>query len=458
MFVNYLGTVFSVLTSLVLRVFIPPKVFGIISVVTGIQNYFEMINVMFRNSIDREVPYYRAKNKPHIAKLITDLSISTLILLLTVQSIILVVFGLYADSVLMTIAWVAMAVSLPFLSLGTTYKILLKSQLNLKSHNSGYLFGSTIGNLLLILCSIIDSQWGYFLGYTLSALVQFYFFRYSVSLDFILFYGRSRLVRVAFKKIIFGGGAIAFFSLINQMVITVDRYFIVGAYGLEEVGGYSLAGLVMMKVFELPKMAIGIYMPKLMGHIAAKKNDQIGKQNSELKLLFVSLSCIIAITVNYSIDFLITKFLPAYYLNYSVFIKLLLIGSVVWTLKNLSQQVIVAFKKTRRSILSNGIVLLIEIIFFYYLIVTKAPLVYYAYGTLISIILITIMSYVSESKILGRVFWKDYKVFIILILYICGALLTVMNQYKYLQYFLMASAFLLSSKNMLNFYHKYVSK
>lgn len=350
---HYTQAVLSLAAGFLVRLWVPPAVFGATSVVTGVQGYLHNYDGLYRNAIDREVPVHNGLGNADEADRVLRASYTMLLGSAILESLIFIGVGFFMEEPLLRWTWWVFALANFLEVFNTTDRIALKATLRFRAHNRQLVWGGLAGAILMISLSWMWGAYGYFLALVLSAVAVFAISRaYFAPTWFELF--AWPLPRGVVRRILAIGGLVGLLKLAQQLLLTADRYLIAAYLDLEQLGYYSLGIVLAARVHQLPLTLAGSYAPRLNAALGAR-NWVMARDGAE-KLAQTSAivaSCTVGVML-LSLRPVLVRFLPEYAVA-STAIEWMLIGSYFIGVNGTSLQVHIGTERIRRAILLAAI-------------------------------------------------------------------------------------------------------
>ncbi len=345
---HYVAGIITALAGFIVRIWVTPAVFGATSIVTALQHYFRAYEGVYRNAIDREVPIHLRAQDVWGAEAVRRTAYRWLILSLALESLLLVVAGLWSPEPLVRAAfWVYAGINL-LEGVSQTDRITLKATQRFGVHNRALTASGLVSGILLIALSFAAGTSGYFAGLLAGAAVTFVLFRRHVR---PLGGGTGEPVSRGsrLKQALHVGGLVALLKLVHEVLFTVDRFVLVHVAGLEALGYYSLGLALAGRIYALPQAFVGSFAPELNGLVGVGEIEEAGsivRRLQRMSALLAFLTCGAAIV---ALPRLISWILPDY-LTAVAAIQILTFGAYWIAMNATGVQVHVAFAKVRPAI------------------------------------------------------------------------------------------------------------
>lgn len=391
---NYWDVVGGVISSLVTRAIITPLAFGAHSYVYGIYTYAHLYNKIWRNAIAREVPLATGQGQPEKAQHVLDVSYSILLASVLLESSVFAVVAFLTGNTFMRLAFLTLAATNLFVSISSAHNIYLKNQDHFKVIFIGNLVTSTIGVGLVIWLSLWLNFHGFFLGTVAAAGLRFLIF--SLAIHWWLRLPIRFALDLHMAKMVFVLGApMVPFLLAPQILLTIDRFVINHALGLESLGLYSLAVTIAIAARLLPISILGSYFPRYMTLIGAGKRNQVretgGKLQTTIVLILVMFIGFSMLMVEPVIRLVLPEYIPA--LNA---IRILLLSMYFYGTGLIGFYLHLGFKRMRRASVCMGVSIIAAIALDIYLV--RYDISGVATGTMLSFAIYSLLiSYASKS-------------------------------------------------------------
>lgn len=146
------------------------------------------------------------------------------------------------------------------------------------------------------------------------------------------------------KKLVASGAEIVVFSFFTSGLQTMDKYFVKGMIGLEDLGYYSVGSMAFTMLMLIPHSVTGAIYPKFLSIVNTNLTDKIRKYSFYIQTICL----IIAIAIFYLIPYLISRAMPKYIESIPV-IRIFLIAFVSYS--SVQLQYIDIIRKKRMKVL-----------------------------------------------------------------------------------------------------------
>lgn len=398
---NYLHTGINAVANIFVSNILGPVNNGIISYYNAITtNVNQVVFGTFRSAVEREVPQIEDyQGKKHFAQ--QSFAISFICALIT--STLFVTFGFISADPTMRFCSYMVAVLSLVSCLSDFYRIWVKS-LNRIPEVSIVMI---ITSLLIPVFAILFSYWFQLKGFWVGRIIL-----QVLTLVCFLFASKElfRFVPIEknfLKKIFVSGGEIVLFGLFTTGITTMDRFFVKGALGLEQLGYYAIGAMVFTMLMLVPTSITGAVYPKFVGMVNQDLKAQV-KQYS----IYIDIMCIfVSYIVFFTIPFLIKWVMPGYLPSIPI-IQVLLVAFVVYASTQLRYMDIIRKKNMRTLIVYSGISFLIGIIIFGTISRISDNIIPFAWGTNACFLLLSI----GVNFAWGRIYYgNQYRTHLLLV-------------------------------------------
>ena len=240
----------------------------------GIQGYLSTYNNLYRHIIGREVPARRARGEMQDAESVLNISYTFILSSVVVESAVLAGVGFLVQDNFLRLAFFTVAIINIFETIAITDTSTLVVTTRFHALAVGRIASSTLQASMLITFSWLWGFHGYFLALALGAIVSFVVFRLVLRRGwwaYISLAFRWQTIREVFPV----GMSITAFWMVRQLMVSVDRFFIVAFLGLTELGFYSLGTTMTTVVLILPTAAVTPYMPRMIGFASTGRLDRV---------------------------------------------------------------------------------------------------------------------------------------------------------------------------------------
>lgn len=367
---NYLHTGINAVANIFVSNILGPVNNGIISYFNAITtNVNQVVFGTFRSAVEREVPQIEDyQEKKHFAQQSFVISFVSSLLV----SALFVAFGSFSvDSTMRFCSYMVAILSLVS-CLSDFYRIWVKS-LNRIPQVSIVMI---ITSLLIPVFAILFSYWfqlkGFWIGRIILQIVTFVCFLFASK----EFFKVVPIEKTFLRKIFVSGGEIVLFGLFTTGITTMDRFFVKGALGLEQLGYYAIGAMVFTMLMLVPTSITGAVYPKFVGMVNQDLKNQV-KQYS----IYIDIVClIVSYIVFFTIPYLIKWVMPGYHPSIPI-IQVLLVAFVVYASTQLRYMDIIRKKSMKTLILYSGIAFFLGIIIFFVISKLTDSIIPFAWGT-----------------------------------------------------------------------------
>lgn len=253
---HYFSATLAIAAGFLVRLWVPPALFGATNIITAIQDYCRSVDGTFRNSLDREVPILRGERDTAGQVSVIKTAYSLLLASALVESAAFVIAGLLAGDVLLRFAWWVFAAANTLDALNTTDRILLKARLQFRTHNRLLARSGIVSSATLVTLSWAWGAHGYLSGLLLGAFLVFAYSRSVMGREWLKYF-TLRLPSQTLRRVLGVGASVTLLKLAQQLLLTVDRYIVASYLGLQALGYYSLGTMLGARVSQLPLTLAG---------------------------------------------------------------------------------------------------------------------------------------------------------------------------------------------------------
>lgn len=392
---NYGGALLSLIASLVARRIVTPLAFGAMSYVQAIYVYPHQVNAIVVNAIGREVPKFDAQGRSLDSDTFINASHTFLFILLLVEFLIYCIVALLQDSVYLRLGFLTIAAVNFFGELGNTYKWILQARCKYGRIALLLLSSSGATALLIIVLSAYWQHLGYFSALMIGSLLQFVIaglllagvvhLRITVRIDW-------SIAKVAFTA----GAPMVLFGIALQGMRTADRFFVQRYLGLESLGYYSLASMVLSVFILLPESLVGSYMPRYLaltasGHLEILRQNSLTLQSTVGSVMTLTIGMVFLV-----IEPVIGLLLPDYLIIVQP-LRILLLGAFFYGSSIVCYYIHLAFSQMRHAISIATVSVGCSLVIYY--VVAPYGLSSVALGAVASMVLYSSLLHLSANRI-----------------------------------------------------------
>lgn len=401
---NYLHTGINAVANIFVSNILGPVNNGIISYYNAITtNINNVVYGTFRSAVEREIPQIEEyEEKKHFAQRSFVISFISALLC----SSLFVIFGSFSINPTMRFCSYMVAVLSLVSCLSDFYRIWVKS-LNRIPQVSIVMI---ITSLLIPVFAILFSYWfqlkGFWIGRILLQVVTLGCFVFA-SKELFKF---VPIEKAFLKKIFISGGEIVLFGLFTTGITTMDRFFVKGSLGLEQLGYYAIGAMVFTMLMLVPTSITGAVYPKFVGMVYQDLKEQVKKYS-----IYIDIMClVVSYIVYFSIPFIIKWVMPAYLPSIPI-IQVLLVAFVVYASTQLRYMDIIRKKKMRTLIFYAGLAFLLGIIVFFLISKFSSSIIPFAWGTNACFIFLSI----GVNLAWGHIYYDNNKFLLLIIIALC---------------------------------------
>ena len=385
---NYLHTGINAVANIFVSNILGPVSNGIISYYNAITtNVNQVVFGTFRSAVEREVPQIEEyQEKKHFAQ--QSFAISFICALIV--CILFVVFGSISVDPTMRLCSYMVAILSLVTCLSDFYRIWVKS-LNRIPEVSIVMI---ITSLLIPVFAILFSYWfqlkGFWAGRIILQVVTLVCFLIA-SKEFFSF---VQIEKEFLKKIFVSGGEIVLFGLFTTGITTMDRFFVKGALGLEQLGYYAIGAMVFTMLMLVPTSITGAVYPKFVGMVNQDLKNQVKQYSIYIDIMCLIVSYIVYFTIPYLIKWVMPGYLPSIPI-----IQVLLVAFVVYASTQLRYMDIIRKKFMKTLIVYSGIAFFLGIIIFFVISKLSSNIIPFAWGTNTCFVLLSVGVNLAWGKI-----------------------------------------------------------
>jgi len=323
-FTNYGTLVFSFIVSFLIRIFLPPAVFGGISYVKGILSIFNQVIGIFPNVSMREVAILNSKNQFDNLKNHVSTSLTVLLVLLGIQFICFIISAVISQNIYLKYAFITLGVANIFNQIANYKKWVLTASMVFKEIAIVKLFGGALIAGFTLFCAYVFKETGYYIALIIASLINFFFItriflkkKYQANIQF-----NTQTLKIIIKT----GTSITIYGFIIQSIRFLDRFYIEKYLGIEVLGIFSISYPIISMIQMFCESIINSYSPKIFAN-SSVPSSQFIENLKKLQKIVLLLSLIIISLSIVLLDPLLHFFLPQY-VSAAIPIKIQLLGIV----------------------------------------------------------------------------------------------------------------------------------
>lgn len=305
---NFTVTIFSFISSFIIRRVLGPITMGLYAELMLILEYCRFHHLGMVNALEREIPFYIGKNELKKVEEIKKTSLAFIALTALNVTAILFIISFFGDVHKVGLRFVAMLVFLE--SIISFYEALLQSYKRFKLWS---LLLTTIGFLDVLLKIFFVIKFG--LNGLLSAMV----FTGVITIAAYHFWGKCRVeltAKIYLKEIahlLKLGIPLIFFRIMYMFSLSIDRLAIIFFLGRLQLGYYSIATMVLNYLILLPKFIYRPLYPKFMEAFGKNEDTEDIKRylivpNRIFACLYSVLIGLVVITIPFIVIYLLPRF------------------------------------------------------------------------------------------------------------------------------------------------------
>ncbi len=342
---NVISMVLAAVTNFIIRLWIIPEVFGAVNFARGIQAYIFTFNSLFNNALDREIPARLGRNDSEGAAKVQTVCYTWTTIVAGLQSVLYLVLFLFTYEFYLRLTWIILALITLMECYSNMDLISMKATQRFKAHGKALGLCSIGGSLLSIGLCWCFTEGGFFTAMIVVTSLKFIIVRSFAGKKEISFHS-LQLSDATVRRVLSVGSLFLIFKLLQQVMFTVDRYFVAGFFGLKTLGLYSLGSMIMARVNQMPQSLIGSYLPRMIAKLEAGRFDEARRTVEKLQPTCVILNSLLACFFIALVEPLLAWFLPEYLPALSA-IQILIIGGGLLSSASVSIQVHVGLCRFR---------------------------------------------------------------------------------------------------------------
>lgn len=401
---NYLHTGINAVANIFVSNILGPFNNGIISYYNAITtNINNVVYGTFRSAVEREVPQIEEyEEKKHYAQQSFVVSFACAFLC----SLLFVIFGSISVDPTMRFCSYMVAILSLVSCLSDFYRIWVKS-LNRIPQVSIVMI---ITSLLIPVFAILFSYWfqlkGFWIGRILLQVVTLGCFLLASKELFKL----VPIEKAFLKKIFISGGEIVLFGLFTTGITTMDRFFVKGSLGLEQLGYYAIGAMVFTMLMLVPTSITGAVYPKFVGMVQQDLKEQVKKYSIYIDIMCLAVSYVVYFAIPYIIKWIMPAYVPSIPIT-----QVLLVAFVVYASTQLRYMDIIRKKEMRTLIIYAGLAFILGIIVFFILSKVSNSIIPFAWGTNACFIFLSI----GVNLAWGHIYYGKNRSMVLILIALC---------------------------------------
>lgn len=307
---SLLSSIFSLLVGVATRNILGPEQYGYYLTISLAFTFIPLLQLGTLNAMNREVPFYLARQDRERAQEIRNLTFSFLfslpllaVVLFIMVSISLFFFDInqeYKTGILFT-AFIAL-----FLFLSGYVEMYYKSEQNFRIASKLMFIKSVSQSALTLSLVLWIGYEGLYIGMLLALIIQVFVGRQSFR-NIKLIYDNEK-----YKELVKIGFPILLVGLVWSLMIANDRIIISIMMTPEDVGNYGIGMLVFSTMMLFPQVIGQVLYPKIVELVSQKKYKEIKKYYWKMNKFLAAVMAIIVLIGYFCIPFFIELILPKY--------------------------------------------------------------------------------------------------------------------------------------------------
>jgi O-antigen/teichoic acid export membrane protein len=397
-----ISSALSFILGVVSRNILGPEQFGYWVSLSMAFTFIPLLQFGVLNAMNREIPYYYARNSLGEVYQIRQKTLSYLITFPTLIMLLLLVISIivWNSNVALEykIGFFFISITGVLLFLSSYIEMYYKSIQDFKNASKLLAIKGIAQSVLSIVFIVSFGFIGLFLGMISALLIEIILGRKAFQdIRFILNFKLKEyvpLMRVGFPILMVG--------LIWSVLITTDKLILTFMMDSASLGNYSVALLVFSTMMLLPQVISQVYYPKIVTMVSKEEYDQIKQSYKRVNLFLLTISVVIVVIGLVLLPYVIRLLMPEYEAG-TVAAQILLIGLIPLTLVNYAANYFNATHNQRLYIKILILCIVVNIFASMMLLLIKPDIAMVAIGTSLSFLLYFILMNFFFWKIINKV-------------------------------------------------------
>ncbi|WNS75207.1 oligosaccharide flippase family protein [Bacillus sp. DTU_2020_1000418_1_SI_GHA_SEK_038] len=305
-----LSAIFTFLVGVATRNILGPKQYGYYLAISLAFTFIPLFQLGTLNAMNREVPFYLARQNGERVQEIRNLTFSFLftlplfsVVLFILASISLFFFDIdqeYQTGILLT------ALISIFLFLSGYVEMFYKSEQNFRVASKLMFIKNVSQSILTLILVLCIGYEGLFIGMLLALIIEVYVGRKSFQKVKLIFDFEK------YKDLVKTGFPILLVGLVWSIMIASDRIIIAIMMTPEDVGNYGIGMLIFSSMMLLPQVIGQVLYPKIVGLVSQKQYKEIKDYYWKINKILALVMALIVFVGYLCIPYFIEFFMPEY--------------------------------------------------------------------------------------------------------------------------------------------------
>lgn len=307
-FGTFISLIIGFLKSFVVAKLLGPTQFGLWKIIELVQTYGPILNLGIGNGVNREIPYWKAKEEATCVENITNTGFYSLVFTNIVCVILFYLVGsIYQDK----LTRFAVQISGLILAFSQLYWFQMVLQYSNKQFSKASIFliiNAFVSLLLTILLVYQYKIYGQLIALTITPLIMLLIIQISLKTNYRFNYDRK-----VFKRIVSIGFPIMLVGILHAVVYSIDRILILHYFDLTSLGYYGLGIMLLTFLSAVPDSVSKIIYPRINEYVGRYENaidmDEIVIYPAIALTIFMPIIISVAIII---LPYFVDLFLPQY--------------------------------------------------------------------------------------------------------------------------------------------------
>ena len=307
--------------SIVAAYILGPATYGLWNMLNLILLYSSFIHLGVINAMNRDVPLFKGKGNLQKVEKIRKVCMGFMCIATLVVSAVMVVVALFIENLSIRFSLLLMVLLFLCNQLYNYLEVYLKSDRRFKQMSYQQFMFAVIFPVIVIPLVVAYGLSGFILGQSIATLAISFFIIKAIPFNFRPKFDAQetiRLIKVGFPIMAVG--------LLYDLLRTIDRWVIATFLGIEELGYYSLAIMVMGSLTMIPMIIAQQIYPRMAETFGRTLSySALKKWIFRQAIMGISVTVPLMIGVYFIFPFIVERFLPAYMPGIMA-MKIILIG------------------------------------------------------------------------------------------------------------------------------------
>ncbi|GAA0319189.1 hypothetical protein GCM10008967_07150 [Bacillus carboniphilus] len=305
-----LSAIFSFLVGVATRNILGPEQYGYYLTISLAFTFIPLLQLGTLNAMNREVPFYLARQKEERVQEVRNLTFSFLftIPLFTVVLFILASIFLFFLDIEMEYKTGILFTSIIsiFLFLSGYVEMYYKSEQNFRTASKLMFIKSFSQSMLTLILVLWIGYEGLYIGMLLALIIEVVMGRKSfINIRFVFDIGKyKQLIKIGFPILLVG--------LVWSLMIASDRMIIALMMTPKDVGNYGVGMLVFSTLMFLPQVIGQVLYPKIVQLVSKEKYEEIKTYYWRVNKVLASIMVIVVLIGYLFVPYFIAWFMPEY--------------------------------------------------------------------------------------------------------------------------------------------------